>query len=262
MWSSGGKGKAKKECLPHRLCWNCGEKGHYKDKCPNPKKSSDKKGNAKAKSSTANAAVVSDSEDEGAFFAEAEDDDNGWFSEVDEPEDDPSMLPLVVLSDSDNDEDRDCFSEVSQSKAMSNGITEELSRVNGSECGLFVDVDLDLVVAEAEDTAAHVAHSGDADRACVELYDSGCSKHITPYRVDIENFVEIPQKTFQAANKQSFKVVGKGELVIDILNGVDSSQLWLTEVLYSPEVGYTLVSVGRLDENGFSVTFGNGKCTI
>jgi len=33
-------------------------------------------------------------------------------------------------------------------------------------------------------------------------------------------------------------------------------------VLYSPEVGYTLVSVGHLDENGFSVNFSGGKCTI
>ena len=36
----------------------------------------------------------------------------------------------------------------------------------------------------------------------------------------------------------------------------------MTEVLYSPEVGYTLVSIGRLDEKGFSVTFGGGKCII
>jgi GAG-pre-integrase domain len=33
-------------------------------------------------------------------------------------------------------------------------------------------------------------------------------------------------------------------------------------VLYSPEVGYTLVSVGRLDEKGFSANFSGGKCTI
>ena len=32
--------------------------------------------------------------------------------------------------------------------------------------------------------------------------------------------------------------------------------------MYSPEVGYTLISIGRLDEKGFSVTFGGGKCTI
>lgn len=32
--------------------------------------------------------------------------------------------------------------------------------------------------------------------------------------------------------------------------------------MYSPEVGYTLISVGRLDDLGFELTFGGGKCTI
>ena len=34
------------------------------------------------------------------------------------------------------------------------------------------------------------------------------------------------------------------------------------EVLYSSEVGYTLVSVGQLDDNGILTTFGGGKCII
>ena len=33
-------------------------------------------------------------------------------------------------------------------------------------------------------------------------------------------------------------------------------------MLYSAEVGYTLVSVGRLDEAGFTVKFGGGKCVL
>ena len=52
------------------------------------------------------------------------------------------------------------------------------------------------------------------------------------------------------------------EMTIDIPNGADILQLKLMEVLYSPEVGYTLVSVGHLDEKGFEVTFLGGKCTI
>ena len=36
----------------------------------------------------------------------------------------------------------------------------------------------------------------------------------------------------------------------------------LTEVLYSPEVRYTLISIGHLDEAGFSATFGQGQCKI
>jgi hypothetical protein len=61
---------------------------------------------------------------------------------------------------------------------------------------------------------------------------------------------------------QKFSAIGQGEMVVDIPNGADVSQLKLTEVLYSPEVGYTLVSVGHLDENRFTATFGNGKCVI
>ena len=65
--------------------------------------------------------------------------------------------------------------------------------------------------------------------------------------------------SFSAADKQKFSASGKGEMVIDIPNGVETSQLQLMEVLYSPEVSYTLVSIGRLDEKGFSATFEKGK---
>ena len=95
-----------------------------------------------------------------------------------------------------------------------------------------------------------------------ELYDSRCTHHISPYREDFESFVEIPPMSFSAVNKQKFNASGKGEIVIDIPNGIEISQLRLTEVLYSPEVSYTLVSIGRLDDNGFTATFGDGKCVI
>ena len=34
------------------------------------------------------------------------------------------------------------------------------------------------------------------------------------------------------------------------------------DVLYSAEVGYTLVSIGRLDEATFTVVFGGGQCML
>ena len=77
-----------------------------------------------------------------------------------------------------------------------------------------------------------------------ELYDSGCTRHISPYREDFESFSGIPPMSFSTANKQKFNASGKGEMVIDVPNGIEISQLRLTEVLYSPEVGYTLVSIG------------------
>ena len=95
-----------------------------------------------------------------------------------------------------------------------------------------------------------------------ELYNSGCTNHISPYKSDFNNFQTIETRHFRAANKQTFSTIGKGELVVDIPNNNGSTQLWLLEVLYSPEVSYTLILIGWLDEDGFSITFGGGKCTI
>jgi len=139
--------------------------------------------------------------------------------------------------------------------------TEELSRINWSECGSLIDVDLDSDAAEPNEFAAHIS-AGNVDAPHAEIYDSSCSKHLTPYRNALEHFVEIPPKSFQAANKQNLSAVGMGEMTIDVPNGTDVSKLWLMEVLYTPEVGYTLVSVGKLDEKGFELTFSRGKYVI
>ncbi|KAJ3979442.1 hypothetical protein F5890DRAFT_1387471, partial [Lentinula detonsa] len=85
---------------------------------------------------------------------------------------------------------------------------------------------------------------------------------ISPYLDDFMNFEDIPAKSFCAANKQKFIAVGTGSIIVDVPNSVDATKLELTEVLYSPEVGYTLVSMGKLDDHGFMATFAGGKCTI
>ena len=48
--------------------------------------------------------------------------------------------------------------------------------------------------------------------------------------------------------------------MVDIPNGTGETQLRLRDVLYSAEVGYTLVSVGRLDEAGFTLKFSVCVC--
>jgi len=55
----------------------------------------------------------------------------------------------------------------------------------------------------------------------------------------------------------------EGELVVDLSNGNGgTTQLQLTNILYSMEVGYTLVSVGKLDNASFTATISGQKCTI
>jgi hypothetical protein len=46
---------------------------------------------------------------------------------------------------------------------------------------------------------------------------------------------------------------------VDLPNGTGRSKLELTDVQYSTEVAYTLVSVGHLDDKGYTFKFGGGS---
>ena len=47
-----------------------------------------------------------------------------------------------------------------------------------------------------------------------------------------------------------------------VLNDKDQMRIRLTKVLYTPDVGYGLISVGRIDNAGYYSTFGGGECVI
>ena len=159
--------KGKKDQKPHGVCWNCGDKGHYKDKCPKPAK--DAKNNSPKKSSSANAAVEDKSEDESAFFVECGDcrvsDGADWFTKVDESDVGSVQVP-EELSEAEVDEHNSSFSVDSDSEEPN--LEEKAVNVN------------DYVIISRE---PHI-----------EVYDSRCTKHITPYRNAITNFTEILPK--------------------------------------------------------------------
>ena len=92
MVTTSGKGKHK---YPRGVCWNCGDSGHYKNKCPKPSTSTGKpakepkKDVVPAKLEVASA-VESDSEGDAAFMLLYDQDsdesdascDDDWFDEV------------------------------------------------------------------------------------------------------------------------------------------------------------------------------------
>jgi hypothetical protein len=154
----------------------------------------------------------------------------------------------------------DWFSEVEEddSPSFDDWESQPAFSISGSGTGSFED----LGDPHIEEEFAAKVSTGHENGAIIELYDSGTTRHISPYHEHFETMSSIPPKPFVAANKQRFNATGIGELVIEVPNGVDVSKLRLTEVLYSPEVGYTLVSIGRLDDLGYSTTFADGTCTI
>src|ERR1700678_4452270 len=233
---------------------------------------------------------------------EIEDDGADWFQEVVDSENEADSVGDVadwfeevvgtLKPDGSDEEESDWFEEA---------VGEEDLEGNSSSCANLVSVEDELGVhddlpellslsdsededsdveeefsnREKEDVSIEdlldmsgevfiVAESAQAARMA-KLYESGCTNHISPYRSRFENFQGTTPRNFRAVNKQTFSTMGKGDLVIDVPHGHSSTQLRLHDMLYSlysAEVGYTLVSVGRLDEARFTVTFGGGKCVL
>ena len=200
-----------------------------KYQCPDQKKNSkDQKKTPESLKSETKAATASIVEvmpdDEGAWAAELVEvrSNNDWFKEV---------VAEELLKEKNIEEEI----------VVDEMVTEELGDISGEA----------FVVAESVQTLAKA-----------KLYNSRCTNHISPYKSHFNNFEPIKTCHFRTANKQMFSTIGKGELVVNIPSDSSTTQLRLKDVLYSPEVAYTLVSIGRLDEEGFFVIFGGGKCTI
>ena len=141
---------------PRGVCWNCGEKGHYKDKCPKLAKDTpdSKKEKAPTQSGSANTVVESDSKSEGAFAmdfeTDEEDEEGGWFTEVEDDE--------IELRFSD--------------------IKTEGDLIHGDPTSCEVECPDNALIANEPlmDTKEFFTK--------VKVYDSGCTKHISPYQED------------------------------------------------------------------------------
>ena len=62
-------------------------------------------------------------------------------------------------------------------------------------------------------------------------------------------------KAIAAADKHYFQATGKGNLHIEIPNVKTMSSILLTDILYCPEMGLTLVSISKLADDGFHSHF-------
>ena len=168
MMANGGKGKGKKPrkrpgstsrgaTNPDVECWTCGEKGHYKDKCPKkPKKKSSR--------------------------------NRGRNQEVhtSQPQDDYAFSSHLV--------------------------GEALARTT---------IDLDATG--------------------MTIYDSGATAHMSPRRDSFIDFRRIEPRGVKAADKTVFMATGLGRMQINVPNGKDTTAVTLQDVLYCPDLGYTLV---------------------
>jgi hypothetical protein len=63
--------------------------------------------------------------------------------------------------------------------------------------GYNPSVDINSVAIDLNEVAAHIESSSKPESSpCVEVYDSRCTRHITPYCNAIDNFIKISPKIF------------------------------------------------------------------
>ena len=254
--SKGGqKGKSNVEC------YNCHKKGHMKADCwakGGGKEGQGPKGKGPAKPSDSAAVAdedaawmvqVSESDDEvledpfeGLFDCEEE--------RVDLPDDLPALCTVSDSSTSDSDTESD--TDTSDESDDKNSLYEWF---RNRARGLLVTDDLgDAWTTYESAMIAHDCEHGPQPES--ELYDSGASRHMSPFRDRFINFVSIVPKPIAAANKVSFDAMGREDVWVDVpMPAEKSSRVLLKDVLYTPDIGVTLVSISRIAATGHQVHF-------
>ena len=85
----------------------------------------------------------------------------------------------------------------------------------------------------------------DLDATGITIYNSGAMAHMSPRRDSFIDFRRIEPKRVKAANKTVFMVTGIGRMKINVPNGKDTTAVTLQDVLYCPDLGYTLVLLAK-----------------
>ena len=122
---------------------------------------------------------------------------------------------------------------------------------------------MEEIQAEEDDIKiAAAVGSPSAQPECVhhtatELYDSGASRHMSPFQDRFLNYQAIV-----AANKGVFYAVGTGDLQIEVPYGECSTPILLKDVFHAPKMGLMIVSIDRICKARNSVTFKDGTCMI
>ena len=94
------------------------------------------------------------------------------------------------------------------------------------------------------------------------IFDSGASDHISSNREAFTNFKSIPLHPISIADNHILRAIGKGDITISIQNGKLSTRINLRNVLYSPDIAFTLILLSKADKGGNSTLIKNGKMEL
>ncbi|GJZ77012.1 retrovirus-related pol polyprotein from transposon TNT 1-94 [Tanacetum coccineum] len=110
-----------------------------------------------------------------------------------------------------------------------------------------------------DDSEVMMVMSAQAQALLDWIMDSGCSYHMTP-RLDIhDDFLECDGGIVQLGDNMECKIKGIGKVRIQLKDG---SSFVLHNARYIPELKRNLISLGTLENEGFTVKIQSGKVKV
>jgi hypothetical protein len=222
-------------------CFNCTKKGHIKADCwakGGGKEGQGPRRNRRGQESTSESA---------ALAAEKMEDIESWILQVH----DNLSFESLISSSSANSEVSEDSSDTDVESWASIGKADFANSESGSDD------------AKASDTYTQDVVSASEGNAEAKLYDSGALRHISPFRHCFITYQPITPHPISAADNRVFYTIRTGTLQIEVLNGPSpATPILLREALHAPDIGATVVSIGRIAKAGYSVLFDGGTCKI
>jgi len=188
-----------------------------------------------------------------------------------ECDDDVSIPDLQSVSDTDSNDDDEHFTPTTRAthgckcsernhdffvcnRPMNSGCNSSESKSDLNLGDSFYN-DTYLGTPDSSFVGAVLDGSAESRKAESDLYDSGTSRHMTPFRNRLINFTSIDSRPIRAADKRIFHAIGKGDMRIEIPNGRSTTTILLKDVLYAPDMGLTIISISRITAAGYSTLF-------
>jgi len=90
-------------------------------------------------------------------------------------------------------------------------------------------------------------------------FDTGATSHISPNHVNFSKFESIEPRSIHSINGSAIATTGIGKIKLRCGKG---RHLTLNRALYTPQASLSLVSVGRLGDEGCTTIFNSKTCTV
>ena len=102
---------------------------------------------------------------------------------------------------------------------------------------------------------------GDTHIANAWWIDSGAEDHVCHSKsaFEAESYQKVTDSNIITASQEAVSIVGKGNVVLDILLDGAKEQIRLLDVYHCPQIGFNLLSVGQVERRGYTCTIKHGK---